>query len=192
MGHARGSCRMNLYTERLDLRRPTADDVATILVLHADRRATLHNPSDALTSLEEADELYRRWDEHWNRFGYGYWSVRRRKDDTPIGFCGVKRMNLREAEVLNLFCRLIPSAWGVGIGTEAATAVVRWANRNVPDLPVVARVRPDNHASHRVALRAGLARDERLDEPGEDGIDWIYVPASLQAPAGTTSQRTAL
>jgi RimJ/RimL family protein N-acetyltransferase len=83
-------------------------------------------------------------------------------------------MRLHHRDVLNLFYRLDPLAWGDGLATEAATAVVTWATEHVPEHPVIARVRPDNVASATVAARSGLRRAELLDAPGEDGLDWIY------------------
>jgi ribosomal-protein-alanine N-acetyltransferase len=77
--------------------------------------------------------------------------------------------------VLNLFDRLTPAAWGDRIPSEAATAVVAWAGTVKPDLPIIARVRPDNIASRRVAVRTGLQRAEHLDEEGEDGLDLIFA-----------------
>jgi [ribosomal protein S5]-alanine N-acetyltransferase len=73
------------------------------------------------------------------------------------------------------FYRLGPEAWGSGVATEAATAVVDWATVHRPDRPVIARVRPDNIASAKVAARAGLHRAEHLDTDGEDGLDWIFA-----------------
>jgi RimJ/RimL family protein N-acetyltransferase len=77
--------------------------------------------------------------------------------------------------VLNLFYRFAPACWGQAIASEAATAVVRWAEANQPGQPVIARVRPDNIASQRVAERAGLIRAEHLDSAGFDGLDWMFV-----------------
>ncbi|MGW2703153.1 hypothetical protein [Streptomyces sp. NPDC001340] len=45
----------------------------------------------------------------------------------------------------------------------------------MPGLPLIARIRPANTASQRVALRAGLGRAQHLDTEGYDGFDWIYV-----------------
>lgn len=84
-------------------------------------------------------------------------------------------MTLNDRRVLNLFYRLDPSAWGRGVATEAATAVVEWTDTHRPDEPVIARVRPANTASQRVAVQAGLRRAEHLDTQGEDGLDWIYA-----------------
>lgn len=55
------------------------------------------------------------------------------------------------------------------------TAVLGWAAVALAGRPVVARVRPANVASARVAVRVGLGRAERLDVEGADGLDWIYV-----------------
>jgi RimJ/RimL family protein N-acetyltransferase len=152
------------------------DDVDAILAIHSDPMACAHNPSDALATREEAEDLYQRWDNHWRRNGFGYWVVS--GSHKTLGFCGVKFMRLPERPVLNLFYRFAPAAWGKGFASEAATAAVRWVTANVPDHPVLARVRPDNVGSQRVAVRAGLTRAPHLDSMGEDGLDWIYVANS--------------
>ncbi|MGO1052474.1 GNAT family N-acetyltransferase [Crossiella sp. CA198] len=163
-----------LRTGRLILSRPDAGDIEAILAIHADPLACAHNPGDALSSRAEAEELFGRWDEHWRRHGFGYWVLRRPGTPDPIGFCGLKRMELPGRPVLNLLYRLAPAAWGAGLGAEAATAVVTWARTELPGQLVIARVRPDNHASHRVARRAGLRRVPHVDAPGFDGPDQIY------------------
>lgn len=167
-----------LLAARLSLRRPTTADIDAIYRIHRDPKACTHNPSDMLATRGDAADLYRRWDEHWNRNGFGYWVIRARDGHQPeatVGFCGLKLTRLDDRDVLNLFYRLDPPAWGDGVATEAATAVVAWATAHLSDHPVVARVRPGNVASARVAVRAGLHRAERLDTPGEDGVDWIFV-----------------
>jgi RimJ/RimL family protein N-acetyltransferase len=140
--------------------------------IHSDADACLHNPADMITTRAEAEDLYRRWDEHWQYHGFGYWVIH--ANQSGIGFCGMKVMTLNDRSVMNLFYRLSPSAWGHGFATEAATAVVEWADAHRPDVPVVARVRPANAASQRVAVHAGLHRADHLDTQGEDGLDWIY------------------
>ncbi len=107
--------------------------------------------------------------------------------DQPLGFCGIKLTQFGGREVLNLLYRLDPTAWGHRVATESAAAVLGWATTHVPDHPVIARVRPDNIASQRVAERIGLHRAQRLDTDGEDGLDWIFVsdwPDTPASPAG--------
>jgi [ribosomal protein S5]-alanine N-acetyltransferase len=164
-----------LLTARLELRRPREEDVGLILAIHADPRTTRHNPSDMLAERSDAFALYRRWDDHWRRHGFGYWMIEEAGSGRALGFCGVKRMRLHGVPVLNLLYRLHPRAWGRGVASEAAARVVEWAAHTHPTTPLIARVRPDNAASHRVAARVGLQRRPDLDADGEDGPDWIYI-----------------
>src|SRR5215469_17240294 len=75
----------DMTTDRLSLRRPTRADVDAIFSINSDQRACVHNPSDRLATRDEALRLFQRWDEHWLRFGFGYWVVRRRGLDATIG-----------------------------------------------------------------------------------------------------------
>ncbi|MCF4136939.1 GNAT family N-acetyltransferase [Streptomyces sp. Tue 6430] len=182
----RSPAAVELQTARLLLRRPTAADVDAIFAVHRDPETCIHNPSDALARFEEAEALYQRWDNQWQQYGYGYWVVRRHGSAQQLGFCGIKPMELHGAPVLNLFYRFATSAWGQGFAGEAAAAVAAWASRHLPDLPLIARVRPANVASQRVAIRAGLSRAQHLDTGGYDGFDWIYI---AQDANGATSGR---
>lgn len=164
-----------LRTERLALRRPVAGDVVAVHAIHRDPLACAHNPSDALRTPEEAADLLERWLEHWRGFGFGYWVVRRHDAERTLGFCGVKLTDVDDRRALNLCYRFDPADWGQGFASEAAREVVRWAREHLPALPVVARVRPANTASQRVAVNAGLTRAEHLDRPGEDGPDLLFA-----------------
>jgi [ribosomal protein S5]-alanine N-acetyltransferase len=166
---------MELRTKRLILQRPTRADVDAIFKIHNDPQACAHNPSDALTTQAEAENLFRRWMEQWERHGTGYWVIRWIDSAACLGFCGLKFMQFRGIRVLNLFCRLHPRFWGDGIGSEATTAVVAWSKTTWPSHPIIARVRPQNLGSQRVALRCGLTRAEQLDINGEDGPDLIFT-----------------
>ena len=179
-----------LLTARLSLRRPTPTDIDVIYSIHRDPRACAHNPADMLTTRADAEDLYRRWDEHWQRHGFGYWVIRPRQAREPLGFCGIKLMQFKNRNILNLLYRLDPSVWGNGLATEAATAVVDWATTQIPDHTLIARVRPDNTASLRVAARIGLRRAEHLDSAGEDGLDWIFTSNWHQSPTGLTDSRS--
>jgi len=175
---------VDLDTARLSLRRPAAADVDAILRIHRDPRTCTHNPSDALATRNEAEAVFGRWDHHWQRFGFGYWVVRRHDSAMPVGFAGVKLVRFGERRVLNLFYRFAPPAWGHGLASEAATAIVAWATEALPEYAILARVRPDNVASQRVALKAGLVRAPHLDGPGDDGLDWIFTSGWPNEPAG--------
>jgi RimJ/RimL family protein N-acetyltransferase len=119
---------------------------------------------------------------HWRGYGFGYWVVRGLDAERALGFCGVKVCQVDDRRALNLFYRFSPASWGDGIGSEAAREVVRWAGEHLPAFPVVARVRPANTASQRVAVKAGMVRAEHLDRPGEDGPDLLFTAGWAPSP----------
>lgn len=170
--------RPTLSTARLRLTVPALSDAAAILVIAGDPRAVEHNPSDLIADLDEAEELVSRWVRHWDERGFGYWCVREGGSATVVGYCGVKSMVARGQPVLNLIYRFTPQVWGRGYASEAARAVVSWAVAAQPEATILARVRPDNHASRRVAVKAGLRRDPALDESGQDGPDFAFSNAT--------------
>lgn len=144
-----------------------------MLALLADPRTTAHNPSDGLADLEEAEALLRRWDDQWSA-GLGYWVVEERSG-AVIGVCGVKAVDLAGRPAWNLLYRFGPDAWGHGYAREAAAAAIRAAAAVDGNRIVVARVRPANAASARVAAAIGLERRPDLDLVGEDGPDEVWA-----------------
>lgn len=159
-------------TERLLLRPPAAADAGFALALLSEPRTTTHNPSDALGDMRAAEDQVARWLGHWDA-GLGYWIVEH--DDDAVGICGVKAVDLEGRPVWNLLYRFLPGAWGHGFAREAATEAVRAAAEMDASRPVVARVRPANTASARVAAAIGLERRPDLDMAGEDGPDEVWA-----------------
>lgn len=80
-----------------------------------------------------------------------------------IGIGGIRRDYWQEQEVLNLYYRFSPRAWGHGYATEVAQAAVQIARRYLPNVPLVARIRPANTPSIRVVERIGLRRRPQWD-----------------------------
>jgi hypothetical protein len=52
---------------------------------------------------------------------------------------------------------------------------VAWADEYEPGRQLFARVRPNNIASQRVGVRAGLRRAPSLDDIGEDSTDHLFI-----------------
>ena len=163
-----------LHTDRLRMDPPEPGDSAAVLEIAGDPRAVAHNPSDLIRGQAEAEELVGRWITHWQRHGFGYWCVREADRPRLVGYCGVKKMHVGDRPVLNLIYRFRPEVWGRGYATEAARAAITWADTHQPGATILARVRPDNARSGRVALKAGLHRDPALDDQGEDGLDLAF------------------
>lgn len=151
-------------TERLVLRRPAADDGRAMFAVHGDPQTNQYNPYGPDPDLATSEEVLRQWLRQWDDDGFGYWAVTLPPDPVVIGFGGVRRVTWRDWDILNLYYRFTPVAWGHGYATETARAAVGLALAHLPALPVVARVRAVNIASARTAERAGLVRRPDLDD----------------------------
>lgn len=153
-----------VHTARLTLRRLQPADGPAMFAVHGDPATYHYTPARPHPDLATSEEMLRSCLNSWDTYGVGYWAVAlTREEETIIGFGGVEYRVWSEHEVLNLYYRLTPSAWGQGYATELARAAVSLARTYLPRWPVVARTRAENIPSIRTAERVGLIRRPDLD-----------------------------
>lgn len=80
-----------------------------------------------------------------------------------LGQCGVRASHL--PDVSELSWRLVPSAWGQGIASEAGAAMIGYLRGEAGIGPLTALIHPDNAASLTVARKLGL-------RPAGETIAW--------------------
>lgn len=93
--------------------------------------------------------------EHQRTLGWSFWAVEHRDTGRMIGDCGLQPLEHHGPDV-ELGYDLHPDAWGRGLATEAARAVVGQAFGPLGVDRVVAVVKPDHVASQRVLEKVGL------------------------------------
>ena len=154
---------VRVETERLLLRRPVHDDLGELHRIHSDPCTWEQRPERNRTRAHSGRRLA-HWLAHWESRGYGYWTVELR--GRVVGFGGLMLLPRWAGRrgALNLYYRLEPESWGCGYASELGTAAVELAGVELPELPVVARIRPGNDRSVRVAERIGLLRRPELDD----------------------------
>ena len=111
---------MILETERLRLRRLTADDRTALCAMLQDAEvmyAYAHAFDDA-----EVDDWLRRQLDRYARYGFGLWAVLRKETGALIGQCGVTMQETGEGEVPEIGYLLRKDCWHRGYATEAAAA----------------------------------------------------------------------
>ncbi|MEV1290150.1 GNAT family N-acetyltransferase [Micromonospora sp. NPDC049679] len=149
-------------TARLRLRRVTMDDLEAFVALESALRAREEPPREPPATAQSARYLA-AFTEVWDRGELGYWTIV--FQGRIAGFGGVQPKLWRERHCWNLYYRVAPEFWGLGIATEMAREAIAAAAVVHPAWPVVVETRAWNTAAIRVAERAGLIRQEaRADD----------------------------
>jgi len=144
----------DIRTPRLRLRARTLADLEAIVAMDADPtvRRFIGGPLDPARHGEEV----RRRIVEGRPEPHASWAVEWLDRPGLLGLCGLSPSE--EAGLTQIGWRLLPSAWGQGVATEAARAVLARALGPLGLPAVVALIYPENRASIRVAEKAGMAR----------------------------------
>jgi len=154
-----------LDTDRLVLRQWTASDRRPFAALNADPAVMEHFP--ATLSRVESDAFADRIVTRLAERGWGLWAVEVRGGESFVGFVGLNPVPaiLPVAGEMEIGWRLAASAWGRGLATEAAQAVVTHA-RQVVGLPeLVSFTATTNTPSAAVMRRIGMTYDGTFEHP---------------------------
>jgi ribosomal-protein-alanine N-acetyltransferase len=143
-------------TERLLLRRPTAEDRALYHVhfTHPEVERWLRpsplppfNPG-AIEELVEGDRA------HWSDHGFGPWVLIERESGGFAGRGGLHWTTVEDVAMVELAWSVEPRLHGNGYATEMARSAIEWA-RELEIEELIALVLPANAASRRVAEKVG-------------------------------------
>jgi RimJ/RimL family protein N-acetyltransferase len=145
-----------LTTARLCLREFAVTDFDDLYRLDSDRQVMQYvNGGRGLTRSEVRHGLSRMLASYPHYPGLGIWRAARRVDDAFVGwFCLKYCPPTCDVEV---GYRLLPEAWGQGLATEGASALVAHGLRDLLLFRVIGVTHPDNKASQRVLVKSGLA-----------------------------------
>jgi len=155
-----------LETDRLALRRLTADDAEFILELLNDPAFLQYIGDKGVRTRADA----RRYIEtgpvtSYARFGFGLYRVELKDGGEPIGICGLlKRDSLPDADI---GFALLPRYWSKGYAFESASAVLAHARGTLGLKRILAITSPDNVASIGLLESLGF-RFERMSRLAAD------------------------
>jgi RimJ/RimL family protein N-acetyltransferase len=181
-----------LETPRLLLRRLTEADADDLFVMDSDPEVIRY----AGPRLADRDAYRRRIREgflpYYDRYAsYGYFAAVG-KDGAFLGWFHLRpaldyrfaaEAGYREGDV-DLGYRLVRAAWGKGIATEGARALVRKGLTELDAACVVACALEPNVASTRVMEKAGLKWVRRFAIPGYDMPAVVYALRREEFDAG--------
>lgn len=123
-----------------------------------------HFPS--MLSREESDAMIDgRFENHFDRYGFGLWAVERLSDGRFLGFTGLVHVAFAcpiENEV-EIGWRLARHAWGQGYALEAASAAITFGFDRLSLGQIVAMTINANARSQRLMGKLGMTRAPELD-----------------------------
>ena len=155
-----------LETERLVLRKLSADDAAFIVELLNQPSFLRYIGDKEVRNIADAVQYIQTGPlASYERFGFGLYLVELKENGESIGMCGLlKRDSLPDVDVGFAF---LPSFWSQGYAFESAAAVMNYGREVLGLRRIVAITSPDNNASIRLLEKIGL-RFERLIKLASD------------------------
>ena len=144
-----------LQTDRLRLRRLTAEDAAFIFAL-VNEPSFIENIGDRNVRSEEDAVRYIQNGPmaSYERYGYGLYKVELRQTSTPIGICGpLKRETLEFPDIGFAF---LPPFWGQGFALESAAAVMDYSREVLGLNDIAAITTPTNERSIKLLEKLGF------------------------------------
>jgi RimJ/RimL family protein N-acetyltransferase len=114
-----------------------------------------------MTREETAAQLA-RWEAHWERYGFGRWSLRDPATGAFVGRGGLMHVDVDGRDEVEVGYALASEFWGKGFATELTRESLRVAFEELALSEVVGFTLTTNRASQRVMERAGF----RLDRVG--------------------------
>ena len=144
-----------LQTLRIDLREFVAADFDDLYQLDQDARVVRFIRDGRRSTRDEIAASMRRIPRNYRLSpGLGSWHATRRDTGEFIGWFALKYIP-KTVEV-EVGYRLLHDAWGLGFATEGASALVDYGFDDLGLDRIVGVTHPDNFASQRVLLKAGL------------------------------------
>ena len=185
-----------LETPRLRLRPLASSDEADLIALDSDPEVMRYVGSPAgVKSPAETRERARLRIREEQRGDYeplGFWRIEGRGDRAFHGVAALIRMpggrmpsgRMPDSEDVEVAYRLARSAWGRGIATEAAGALVAHALGPLALPRVVAVTYPANQASQRVLDKLGFERHGLREYKGVQATYHVLTPSAWAARVG--------
>jgi RimJ/RimL family protein N-acetyltransferase len=153
--------RVEVLTERLRLRPiREADLPAWHGQVFSDPEVMRYLPSGVPVPMARTGEVFRRFEDAWERAGFGPWGIEITDSGAFVGHCGLREVDELPGEVEVLYA-LGREHWGRGYATEAARASVGYGFDRLGLDRVLAFAVPANVSSRRVMEKIGMVYERR-------------------------------
>lgn len=155
----------------LAYRRPVPEDLHFVADLFSRPEVVAHRPDPQPDPPEISADRLARDIAHWDRHGYGRWTVTERGCHVALG--GVT--TIADTDEVNISYHVHPDHWRRGIAGAVAARAVAHAFE-VLKVPLIrGLVREANPASASVLLKLGFLRDGVVEHAGQPTIRYVLA-----------------
>ncbi len=162
-----------LETERLRLRGHALADFEHSAAMWGDERVTRYI-GGAPSPREDSWRRFMSFPGHWALLGFGYWLIEEKASGAYVGdggFGNFKReLGAYSFDAPEQGWALNPAMHGKGYATEAARAMIGWAEQHFARTDFVCMIAPENTSSVRVAEKLGYREFARTEYKGSPSI----------------------
>ncbi|MEU8707384.1 GNAT family N-acetyltransferase [Streptomyces sp. NPDC048565] len=151
-----------LFTERLELAPYAPADEEEFVALFQDERVSRWMGDGPSSPAEDRALFGRIFTKVYARELFDVWAVRFRAAPEIVGHAEIKPTP--ESGGHEIIYALAPAAWGQGLGTELATALVGYGFGPLGLRDVHATVAAENHASSALLRRVGFRQVRDIEE----------------------------
>jgi [ribosomal protein S5]-alanine N-acetyltransferase len=153
----------NLETNRLILRRLSAEDVLEIFALRSDKEVMKYIPRPLAKSIEDAQAHIALIDEKIESNEGINWAITLKDNPKLIGIIGHYRIKPEHFRA-EIGYMLLPEYQGKGIISEAIKEVVNYGFEVMKLHSIEAIIDPENNASEKVLQKNGFVKEAHLKE----------------------------
>ncbi len=176
-----------IETDRLLLKQFTPDDADALYRIYRQPDLFKYMSNEKPLLWKQTEEVINSFRENWQKHNFGVWAVVYKKNQRLIGHCGLKFLeNTSEVQVGYL---LLKSYWGKGLGTEAASATLKYGFEVVKLERIVAVAKSENIASRRVMEKVGM-KYEKDAYHYENDVVYYSISREVYLANAMPSKRT--
>jgi ribosomal-protein-alanine N-acetyltransferase len=161
-----------LETERLLLRHQVIEDLDDLWALYCNPNITKYIPDAPRSRAEAQEELEWHMHGHPRNPALGLWATIHKESGLFIGRCGLLPWMIDGREEVEVAYTLSENYWGLGLATEAAQGILRYAFNNLNLSRLVCLIDPNNTASQKVAEKIGMSFEKEAQD--ELGTFFVY------------------
>lgn len=144
------------------------DDLEAVLEFSSNKIVQRYTGDQLIETREAVENVIRNvWFEDYKTYGYGRMAAVYLPENRVIGFAGLKY--LPEFRETDLGFRFLPEYWGMGLATEASTALLEYGFNELKLSGIIGVAMPENIGSWKVLEKVGMTYYKTDEYDGDGG-----------------------